>query len=202
MNPYKEEASVHWSLYRLHSDDAMLLLLLEHRLMMCREKRLCECRVPQKLSRITPKDVTSVQFKYFFFFKTIELPLYQNCIVDPMRMYLGHICTVVLSASCHPHCLSCLAFTCKYYRTKLSFSCWLSPHRGDAMYGFMFNCLFAWYQSNTDYLFPPHACVICALQFCVNTCICSLKSKFPSEWMFLVSHSCVPYVIIALYAFI
>lgn len=74
-----------------------------------------------------------------------------------MRMYLGHICTVVLLPSCHPHCLSCLAFM--YCRTKyFSPVIFFSPRKGDVAYCFMFYMwlfLFPRHYSDTEY--PRHA---------------------------------------------
>lgn len=73
------------------------------------------CRTVETLLDYSQRCDLSV-VEIYIFFQTIELPLYQNSIVDAMRMYFGHICTVVLLPSCHPHCLSYLAFM--YCRTK------------------------------------------------------------------------------------
>lgn len=56
-----------------------------------------------------------------------------------MRMYLGHICTVVLLPSCHPHCLSSLAFM--YCKTKYVPPVVCSPFEGDVAYWSICDCV-------------------------------------------------------------
>lgn len=56
-----------------------------------------------------------------------------------MRMYLGHICTVVLLPSCHRHCLSSLAFM--YCRTKYVPPVVCSPFEGDVAYWSICDCV-------------------------------------------------------------
>lgn len=87
---------------------------------------LSACVIQQKLLDFSQRCDLSV-VEIYIFFQTIELPLYQNSIVDAMRMYLGHICTVVSLPSCHFHCLSCLAFMycrTKYFSPVIFFEMW------------------------------------------------------------------------------
>lgn len=104
--------------------------------------------------------------KVYIFFQTIELPLYQNSIVDAMRMYLGHICTIALLPLCHPHCLIYLTFM--YCRTKSILPVIFVPAKETSRTvlsfihkGFLF-CfvLFSWHCSDTEYPFPCYACVV------------------------------------------
>lgn len=104
---------------RYISFDTFETLHFPFRLVQSRRKNAqCVCHTVENLLDYSQRCDLSV-VKIYIFFQIIELPLYQNSIVDAMRMYLGHICTVVLLPSCHPHCLSYLAFT--YYRTKSLF---------------------------------------------------------------------------------
>lgn len=92
-----------------------------------------------------------------------------------MRMYLGHICTVVLLPCCHPHCLSYLAFM--YCRTKyISPVIFSAKEMRRTVLSFR-TFLFPWHYSGTEYPFPRHAHVVSALYRAVP-CLCGLLYGF------------------------
>lgn len=128
-----------------------------------------------------------------------------------MRMYLGHICTVVLLPSCHPHCLLYLAFM--YCRTKYLSPVNLSPCKGDAAsfflsliyYDLFVSLALQWHRISVS---SSCLCCLCPLSVCsmfsifgsafMTLCFCSVK-KVKSVWF---SVSVCPISHVALYAFI
>lgn len=124
-------------------------------------------------------------------------------------MYLGHICTLVLLPSCHPHRLSYQAFMSR--RTKYLSPGHFSPCKADMTFDFyVWLCLFPWHYRDTEYPFPRHARLVCALLsirsglwFCIYTRHAfALWNPLWNVCAFEFTLSCVPYLTMALYAFI
>lgn len=126
-----------------------------------------------------------------------------------MRMYLGHICTVVLLPSCHPHCLSYLAFM--YCRTKhISPVCFLSPQRRCGVLFFKFLYIMNFFlfvslalqlhliSSSRSCLWPLSmcSCPVLGSAFIWLYAFCSLEtllwSQCVSTWADTSIHNCVP----------
>lgn len=110
-----------------------------------------------------------------YFSRQLNCLYTKTTLFDAMRMYLGHICTLVLLPSCHPHCLSYQAFMSR--RTKYLSPGNFSPCKADMTFNFyVWLCLFPWHYRDTEYPFLCHARLVCALlsirsglSFCIYT---------------------------------